>query len=78
MSDRCVCCGDLVPEGKQCCWACEHGYTPKPKREALPYWQDVLAANNYAKDKGWRVYNIHHDLNGYTVTEVKGAQTYGG
>lgn len=28
MPDTCVCCGDYTPEGRQVCWACEHGYEP--------------------------------------------------
>jgi hypothetical protein len=24
--DRCVFCGDIVPEGLAVCWQCEHGY----------------------------------------------------
>lgn len=22
--DKCVCCGNIVPEGRQVCWLCEH------------------------------------------------------
>ena len=22
--DRCVCCGDAIPEGRMICWRCEH------------------------------------------------------
>ena len=25
MVDTCVCCGDIVPEGRQVCYRCEHG-----------------------------------------------------
>jgi predicted nucleic acid-binding Zn ribbon protein len=25
--DRCVCCGDIIPEGQQVCWQCEHEET---------------------------------------------------
>lgn len=24
MVDRCVCCGEIVPEGRMVCWKCEH------------------------------------------------------
>ena len=23
MEERCVCCGELIPEGRQICWKCE-------------------------------------------------------
>lgn len=22
--DRCICCGEVIPEGRQICWSCEH------------------------------------------------------
>ena len=22
--ERCVCCGEIIPEGRQVCWQCEH------------------------------------------------------
>lgn len=22
--DRCICCGDVIPEGRTVCWKCEH------------------------------------------------------
>lgn len=25
MEDRCICCGEIIPEGRQVCWACERG-----------------------------------------------------
>jgi len=25
-ADRCVSCGDIIPEGRQICWKCEHFY----------------------------------------------------
>lgn len=27
MEDRCVCCGAIVPEGRQICWNCENNNT---------------------------------------------------
>lgn len=24
--DRCVCCGEPVPEGRMVCWMCEHQF----------------------------------------------------
>ena len=29
MIDRCVCCGEIIPEGRQICPLCEQGKTPK-------------------------------------------------
>lgn len=23
-TDRCICCGDVIPEGRTVCWKCEH------------------------------------------------------
>ena len=22
--ERCICCGEVIPEGRQVCWSCEH------------------------------------------------------
>ena len=22
--EHCVCCGEIIPEGRQICWSCEH------------------------------------------------------
>lgn len=27
--DTCVCCGEIVPEGRMVCWGCEMGYKKK-------------------------------------------------
>ena len=24
VEERCICCGEIVPEGRQVCWACGH------------------------------------------------------
>ena len=24
MENRCVCCDEIIPEGRQICWKCEH------------------------------------------------------
>lgn len=25
---RCAACGAIIPQGRDVCWSCEHGYTP--------------------------------------------------
>lgn len=27
--NRCVCCGEIIPEGRMICWGCEKGYAKK-------------------------------------------------
>jgi hypothetical protein len=27
--DRCICCGEIIPEGRQVCWNCEQNGGPK-------------------------------------------------
>lgn len=29
MTNRCVCCGEEIPEGRTVCWRCEHGHPIK-------------------------------------------------
>ena len=33
VDNRCVSCGDIIPEGIEICWACEHGHTPDKIKE---------------------------------------------
>ena len=32
MEKRCVCCGDIIPEGRMVCWACENRQGVRPER----------------------------------------------
>lgn len=27
--DTCVCCGEIIPEGRMICWGCEKGHSKK-------------------------------------------------
>ena len=38
MSEYCVSCGSILPEGRQICHACEveYGVKPEPRRRAVP------------------------------------------
>ena len=31
MENRCVICGEIIPEGRQICLNCEKGYLPSPE-----------------------------------------------
>ena len=31
--NTCVCCGEIIPEGRQVCWNCEHNYTEEKVEE---------------------------------------------
>ena len=41
--DRCVCCGEIVPEGRQVCFGCEKNGGPKPKTDTPSGLQVKLA-----------------------------------
>ena len=49
MEDRCICCGELIPEGRQVCPACEKK-AEEPSSNAVE-----TAANNFIKteEKRW-------------------------
>ena len=34
-ADRCVCCGEIIPEGRMVCWACEHSTNNGIKHERI-------------------------------------------
>ena len=36
MENRCVCCGETIPEGKQVCWKCEKDNEAESFRIPLP------------------------------------------
>lgn len=36
MEDRCVCCGEIIPEGRQICWKCENATTKYESWYILP------------------------------------------
>lgn len=38
---RCVSCGDIIPQGREICWACEHGYTPDKKENCKEIINDT-------------------------------------
>lgn len=33
MEDRCICCGEIIPEGRQVCKKCEHDASDEKARE---------------------------------------------
>jgi len=41
MDNRCICCGDVIPEGRLVCWRCEH-YQPEQ--------EETKGANTMSKD----------------------------
>lgn len=47
MTNRCVCCGDEIPEGRWVCWACEHSCYPK---DTLNYPNVMKGENTMTKD----------------------------
>lgn len=38
MIDTCVCCGEIVPEGRMVCLACELKYEEKPYEQDKMNW----------------------------------------
>lgn len=49
--DRCVCCGEVVPEGRQVCWSCEQNGGPKPKTDT-PSGLQIKLADKIAETLG--------------------------
>lgn len=42
--NTCACCGEIIPEGRQVCWGCEHSIAPKSPSEAQIKFTDFIAA----------------------------------
>ena len=47
--ERCVCCGSVIPEGRQVCWNCEHGVV---NTERTPSDAQIQLAANIANTLG--------------------------
>ena len=68
MVERCVCCGDIIPEGMQVCRACEQG---RIYIKNMPVFTDVLAAHKYCLRRGWRSWWMRYiDGHGYICGEI--------
>lgn len=56
MEDRCVCCGECVPEGRQVCWGCENSVVRGRRMTNLESnifheWQDLSGFNQEELDR---------------------------
>ena len=40
--DRCVCCGEYVPEGRQVCWGCENRDVRGHRSKLNLYYDDFI------------------------------------
>ena len=79
MEDRCICCGEIIPEGRQVCWTCEIGEV-KMNKEG---YKDPTAeiAVHRASRMPKHIWNIFKELNlaagksGVEVTEIRDKET---
>lgn len=54
MEDRCVCCGKIVPEGRQICWNCENHTKTLDDFRCEKYFQSPLDVSCFKKVKNWK------------------------
>ena len=52
MEDRCICCGEIIPEGRQVCWTCEKG----EKYDKERFWDSRPCFNTGHVEKRHGVY----------------------
>lgn len=58
----CVCCGNVIPEGRQVCMSCEQ-YAEKPQTEA--YFETYIAALEYAESRAdWKFFKVRPTQDG--------------
>lgn len=51
MDNKCICCGEIIPEGRQVCWKCEHKEVNNKERENSKNEQATKKnTNNRAKE----------------------------
>ena len=69
MEDRCVCCGEIIPEGRQVCPKCERGEEEMSGRidhtkscedentEYITFYDGLRLVFNYGEYIGWYLCN---------------------
>jgi hypothetical protein len=70
-ADRCVCCGEIVPEGRQVCPRCEIELQSKPDVGAVLGVEEKIDENLISED--WiKIYKTHliefYELCGFRLT----------
>lgn len=78
MEDRCICCGEIIQEGRQVCWACEEGGGSRMMKNgsgaAVP--TEEAAIRNIAKEKNKYVSQVFNSIEatlslmGYSMDEI--------
>ncbi len=41
-NNRCVCCGDIIPKGRQVCAGCEYREKQRLGYKPISYWKQIL------------------------------------
>lgn len=57
MRDSCICCGEIIPEGRQVCLTCETEILPKSTPQKLPSKISCIAGIK-------NIFNISEKLKG--------------
>lgn len=57
--NRCVCCGEIIPEGRQVCWVCENGCI-RGHRGEMKFYEDSCSINKAELEEVLKPFmNIH-------------------
>ena len=75
--DRCVCCGEYVPEGRQVCWGCENGDVRGHRSKLNLYYDDFIidkdeleeALKSFEQMK-WTLGDMHKSLKWYQKLNI--------
>ena len=78
MEDRCICCGEIIPEGQQVCKMCQEGGSSRMMKNgsgaAVP--TEEPAIRNIAKEKNKYVSQVFNSIEttlslmGYSMDEI--------
>ena len=63
MEDRCICCGEIIPEGQQVCKECQEGWKMKEKEKATEI--GLVVRTGTAKQPGYiksRIYRGKEEI----------------
>lgn len=78
MEDRCICCGEIIPEGRQVCKECQEGGQMNKEGYKDPTAEIAVHRASRMPKHIWNVFNklnLAAGKSGMEVTEIRDKET---
>ena len=78
MEDRCICCGEIIPEGRQVCKECQEGGQMNKEGYKDPTAEIAVHRASRMPKHIWRVYkmlNAAASVSGLEITGLRDKET---